>query len=75
MTICAVIAGCDVWKDIFDYCRVKETWFCESLNMSLKYGIPSYDTIQRVWAMIHPDEFERCFRSWIGAVCKKQKAK
>lgn len=73
MTICAVIAGCDVWEDIFDYCRVKETWFRESLNMSLKYGIPSHDTIQRVWAMIHPDEFERCFRSWIGAVCKKTK--
>lgn len=24
MTICAVIAGCDVWEDIFEYCRVKE---------------------------------------------------
>ncbi len=71
MTICAVIAGCDVWEDIFDYCRVKENWFRESLNMDLKHGIPSHDTIQRVWAMIHPEEFERCFRSWVGTVCQK----
>ena len=27
--ICAVIAGCDVWEDIEDYCRVKENWFRE----------------------------------------------
>ena len=24
MTICAVIAGCDAWEDIEDFCRVKE---------------------------------------------------
>ncbi len=71
MTICAVIAGCDVWEDIFDYCRVKENWFRESLNMKLEHGIPSHDTFQRVWGMIHPEEFERRFRAWIGAVCQK----
>ena len=67
MTICAVIAGCGVWEDIADYCRVKAAWFKESLHMTLENGIPSYDTIQRVWSMrtrapkesrsIHPDYF------------------
>ena len=71
MTICAVIAGCDVWEDIADYCRVKETWFRESLHMELKNGIPSHDTIQRVWGMVIPEEFERCFCNWIEAVCRK----
>ena len=42
MTICAVIAGCDAWEDIADYCRVKETWFKESLHMNLENGIPSH---------------------------------
>ena len=73
MTICAVIAGCDVWEDIADYCRVKETWFKESLHMTLKNGIPSHDTIQRVWGMIEPREFEQCFCDWVGAVCQKTK--
>ena len=26
MVVCAVIAGCDVWEDIADYCRVKEQY-------------------------------------------------
>lgn len=42
LTICAVIAGCEAWEDIADYCRVKESWFKESLRMELKYGILHY---------------------------------
>ena len=70
MTICAVIAGCDVWEDIVDFCRVKEKWFIESLNMKLENGIPSHDTMQRIWGMILPEEFERCFRWWVVSVCR-----
>jgi predicted transposase YbfD/YdcC len=73
MTICAVIAGCDVWEDIADFCRVKEMWFKESLSMKLENGIPSHDTMQRVWEMIHPEELERCFRSWVASVCQRIK--
>lgn len=73
MTICAVIAGCEVWEDIYDYCRVKESWFRNSLGMKLENGIPSHDTIQRVWSMIEPTEFEKCFCAWIEAVCQKTK--
>ena len=50
MTICAVIAGCDVWEDIADYCRVKETWFRESLHMTLENGIPSHDCLPKRYA-------------------------
>ena len=71
MTICAVIAGCEAWEDIADYCRVKESWFKESLRMELKYGIASHDTIQRVFEMLDPKEFEKCFREWINEVCNK----
>jgi len=68
MTICAVIAGCDVWDDIADFCRAKESWMRESLHMKLENGIPSHDTLQRVWSMIDPKEFERCFCSWVSTV-------
>ena len=73
MTICAVIAGCEGWEDIRDYCRVKEDWFRNSLGMKLVNGIPSHDTIQRIWAMIDPKEFEKCFCAWVEAVCQKTK--
>jgi predicted transposase YbfD/YdcC len=69
MTICAVIAGCDVWEDIVDFCRVKENWFKNSLHMKLENGLPSHDTFQRVWGMIEPEEFEKCFCSWVNSVC------
>ena len=36
LVICAVIAGCDVWEDIADYCRVKEAWFLEKLALKLE---------------------------------------
>lgn len=71
MTICAVIAGCEIWEDIRDYCTVKEEWFRNSLGMKLENGIPSHDTIQRVWSMIDPEEFEKSFCAWVEAVCKK----
>ena len=71
MTICAVIAGCDVWEDIADYCRVKADWFRESLHMKLENGVPSHDTMQRVWGMIDPRAFERSFCAWVEAVCHK----
>ena len=71
MTICATIAGCDVWEDIADYCRVKEAWFRDALHMHLENGVPSHDTMQRVWGMLEPKEFERCFCAWVDAVCQK----
>lgn len=70
MTVCAVIAGCEVWEDIADYCRVKQDWFKETLHMKLENGVPSHDTMQRVWGMIEPEEFESCFRSWVSSVCR-----
>ncbi len=72
MTIYSIIAGCDVWEDIVDFCRVKETWFKESLHLKLKNGLPSHDTMQRVWSMIDPSEFERCFRKWVSSVCGEE---
>ena len=61
MVICAVIAGCDVWEDIADYCRVKERWFRERLGMELAWGIPSHDTMSRIFGMLDPKEFQDRF--------------
>ena len=61
IVICAVIAGCDVWEDIADYCRVKESWFRERLGIKLENGIPSHDTMSRIFGMLKPDEFHASF--------------
>ena len=72
LVICAVIAGCDVWEDIADYCRVKEAWFREKLGLKLENGIPSHDTMERVFGMLNPEEFQKRFIEWVEKSCGKQ---
>jgi len=73
MVACAVIADCDVWEDIADFCRVKENWLRESLGLELKNGIPSHDTLSRVFGMIEPEEFNTCFTNWVKSICNSPK--
>lgn len=72
LVICAVTAGCDVWEDIADYCRVKEEWFREKIGLSLENGIPSHDTMERVFEMLNPEEFQAHFIQWVEHSCGKQ---
>lgn len=74
-TICAVISGCDTWEDISYFCKVKKEWFCERFGLELKNGLASHDTYQRVFAMIDPKEFEKCFVSWVESIKKESDEK
>ena len=71
MTICAVVGGCEIWEDIEDFCRVKESWFREKLGLKLENGVASHDPFHRIFAMIEPEELEHSFNSWIQAVAEK----
>lgn len=68
LTICAVIAECEAWYQIEEYCEEKKEWFRTKLGLKLEKGIPSHDTFERIFAMIEPKEFEKCFTLWIKAV-------
>ena len=61
LVICAVIAGCDAWEDIADYWGDKEERFREKVELNLANGIPSYDTMERIFGMLNPKEFQRSF--------------
>jgi predicted transposase YbfD/YdcC len=63
ITLCAVIAGADNWVEIAAYGKEKEQWFKSFLE--LPEGIPSHDTFGRVFSLINPEEFGKCFVSWI----------
>ena len=73
LTIAAVIGGCNGWDEIEDFCRWHADWFRNSLGLELAGGIPSADTIARIWRMIDPNEFHSRFEKWAEATRKKIK--
>ncbi len=66
LTICAVLSGCNDWEEIELYGQIKETWLKQFLE--LPNGIPSHDTINRVFAVLNPDELRNCFIDWVQSV-------
>ncbi|WP_346293798.1 ISAs1 family transposase [Sphaerothrix gracilis] len=68
LTICAVICGADSWVEIEAYGHSKAEWLKSFL--SLPNGIPSHDTISRLFAMLDPDQLQNSFASWIEAIAQ-----
>ena len=66
ISICAVICGADTWVDIESYGRAKYEWLKKILE--LPNGIPSHDTIARVFSRLKPEQFQKCFLSWIQSI-------
>jgi predicted transposase YbfD/YdcC len=63
LSVCASLCGCDTWEDIHLFATVRENWLRQYLP--LENGIPSPDTIARVFSLIDPNEFEHAFRQWV----------
>ena len=69
LAVLAVIAGAEGWEDIEDFGRAKETWLKKYLR--LPNGIPSHDTISRLFRVLKPAEFEATFVDWIASLHKQ----
>ena len=66
IAICAVIAGAEGWVDIAKYGLAKYDWLKTFLK--LPNGIPSHDTFRRVFCLMDPVAFQKCFQHWIDAL-------
>ena len=66
MTISAVLSDCDTIEDVAAWSRAHTTWLRQFLM--LKNGIPSEDTFLRVFRLLNPKQFERCFRQWVSSL-------
>lgn len=66
LAICAVLSGCDAFTEIEAYGKAKLHWLRRFLD--LRNGIPSHDTMGRVFARLDPQAFQRCFLEWIQQV-------
>ena len=75
ITIIAVVAGADSWNEIAMYCKGKIEMFREKYGLKLEHGTPTDDTFQRIFAVIKPEQLEKCFVNWVKSVCKTEKGK
>ena len=71
IAILAVICGADSWVEIAAFGREKEKWLKQFLK--LPNGIPSHDTFGRIFSLLDPRAFERCFLAWVKTVRKQTK--
>jgi predicted transposase YbfD/YdcC len=69
MSICGVLCGADSWLEIADYSQSKVDWF--KTFLTLPGGIPSHDTFRRVFCVLDPLAFQRCFAAWITALMNR----
>jgi len=66
VTICAVISGADAWTEVEEYGEEKCDWLRSFLR--LENGIPSHDTIGRVFSLLDPNELQDAFAQWVRAI-------
>lgn len=68
ISILAIISGADSWVAIETYAQGKREWL--KTFLVLPNGIPSHDTIARVFARLNPQAFEQCFHQWVEHRCE-----
>lgn len=62
ITLCATICGMEGWEEIEVFAEEREEWFKDFLE--LPNGIPSHDTMYRVFSRINPKELNRTLIQW-----------
>jgi len=67
LTLCATIAGADTWEEVERFGKAKHDWLKRFLQ--LPNGIPSHDTLNRVFAALDPKPFADAVGRWMAAVC------
>lgn len=69
LTISAAICGADEWTGIESFGESQEQWLRTVGDFS--NGIPSGNTIRRLFAALDPKEFNSCFMVWMDDLSAK----
>jgi len=69
LTIIAVLCGAESWDSIELFGKTKIGFLKTFLK--LPNGIPSHDTINRVFSMLNPKKFEKLFAQWAASLKDK----
>ena len=65
--LCSILSGGENFSEMEFYGRIKEDWLKTFLE--LPNGIPSHDTMKRVFSAIDPHAFLDCFVCWVQGIC------
>lgn len=65
--LCSILSGGENFSEMEFYGRIKEDWLKTFLE--LPNGIPSHDTMNRVFSAIDPHAFLDCFVCWVQGIC------
>ena len=60
--ICTLLCGGESFNDREDFGHAKRDWF--ETFLTLRHGIPSHDTFNRLFAALDPEAFGECFVRW-----------
>lgn len=73
LSLTAILCGADTFVEIENFGNASLPFFSGYINT--ENGIPSHDTIGRVFSSIKPQEFQNSFLYWISDVVKNTKGK
>jgi predicted transposase YbfD/YdcC len=65
IAVVCTIADCNDWEEMEWIAKEKEAWFRKYIE--LPGGIPSHDTIERVFSWLDPAAFRIVFQQWLHA--------
>ena len=70
VTICGVLCGADTWTEVAAFGQAQQSWLSEFLDLTA--GVPSHDTLGRVFGLLDTDAFSQCFMVWMTGVAERQ---
>src|SRR5437588_2493380 len=66
IAVCCLLCAGQSFNDMEDFGKAKYGWF--KTFLSLRNGIPSHDTFNRVFQALDPKQFLECFLRWTQSV-------
>ncbi len=71
IAVAAFIAGADDWENVILFAEERKEWLKKYLE--LLNGIPSVHTFRRVFKLIDPKQFEKCFILWTKDIARRSR--
>lgn len=68
IAICGVLSGAETWQEIEDFATENIGWFSQFL--ALPNGLPSHDTLSRVFSLLDPQSVQSSCLNWLNRITK-----